>query len=86
MPVAAREASIYTAITISQYFRDQGKNVTLMADSTSLWAEALREISGCLGEMPAYLDPSWLRSMNVLDGSWLMAARKERVASVLSVR
>ncbi|EPS26209.1 hypothetical protein PDE_01145 [Penicillium oxalicum 114-2] len=53
MPVAAREASIYTAITISEYFRDQGKNVTLMADSTSPWAEALREISGRLGEMPA---------------------------------
>lgn len=53
MPVAAREASIYTAITISEYFRDQGKNVTLMADSTSRWAEALREISGRLGEMPA---------------------------------
>jgi vacuolar-type H+-ATPase catalytic subunit A/Vma1 len=53
MPVAAREASIYTGITISEYFRDQGKNVTLMADSTSRWAEALREISGRLGEMPA---------------------------------
>lgn len=53
MPVAAREASIYTGITISEYFRDQGKNVTLLADSTSRWAEALREISGRLGEMPA---------------------------------
>ncbi|KAJ5379631.1 ATP synthase alpha subunit vacuolar [Penicillium cosmopolitanum] len=53
MPVAAREASIYTGITISEYFRDQGKNVTLMADSISRWAEALREISGRLGEMPA---------------------------------
>ena len=53
MPVAAREASIYTGITISEYFRDQGKNVTLIADSTSRWAEALREISGRLGEMPA---------------------------------
>ncbi|KAF2483245.1 vacuolar ATP synthase catalytic subunit A [Neohortaea acidophila] len=53
MPVAAREASIYTGITISEYFRDQGKAVAMMADSTSRWAEALREISGRLGEMPA---------------------------------
>ncbi len=53
MPVAAREASIYTGITIAEYFRDQGKAVAMMADSTSRWAEALREISGRLGEMPA---------------------------------
>jgi len=53
MPVAAREASIYTGITLAEYFRDQGKNVAMMADSTSRWAEALREISGRLGEMPA---------------------------------
>ncbi|KAK1350430.1 catalytic subunit A of V-type proton ATPase [Hamiltosporidium tvaerminnensis] len=53
MPVAAREASIYTGITISEFFRDQGKNVSMMADSTSRWAEALREISGRLAEMPA---------------------------------
>ncbi|KAJ5641936.1 hypothetical protein N7490_005936 [Penicillium lividum] len=53
MPVAAREASIYTGITIAEYFRDQGKNVAMMADSSSRWAEALREISGRLGEMPA---------------------------------
>lgn len=53
MPVAAREASIYTGITLSEYFRDQGKNATMMADSTSRWAEALREISGRLAEMPA---------------------------------
>lgn len=53
MPVAAREASIYTGITLSEYFRDQGYNVAMMADSTSRWAEALREISGRLGEMPA---------------------------------
>lgn len=53
MPVAAREASIYTGITISEYFRDQGKDVAMMADSTSRWAEALREISGRLAEMPA---------------------------------
>merc|ERR1711881_757133 len=53
MPVAAREASIYTGITLSEYFRDQGLNVAMMADSTSRWAEALREISGRLAEMPA---------------------------------
>ena len=71
MPVAAREASIYTGITLAEYFRDQGKNVghvsrfsvisedvfkvlfARMADSTSRWAEALREISGRLAEMPA---------------------------------
>lgn len=53
MPVAAREASIYTGITVAEYFRDQGKAVAMMADSSSRWAEALREISGRLGEMPA---------------------------------
>jgi V/A-type H+-transporting ATPase subunit A len=52
MPVAAREASIYTGITIAEYFRDQGFSVALMADSTSRWAEALREISSRLAEMP----------------------------------
>jgi len=52
MPVAAREASIYTAITLAEYFRDQGYDIALMADSTSRWAEALREISGRLEEMP----------------------------------
>ncbi|XP_049661441.1 V-type proton ATPase catalytic subunit A-like [Accipiter gentilis] len=53
MPVAAREASIYTGITLSEYFRDMGHHVSMMADSTSRWAEALREISGRLAEMPA---------------------------------
>jgi len=53
MPVAAREASIYTGITLAEYFRDMGLNVAMMADSTSRWAEALREISGRLAEMPA---------------------------------
>lgn len=52
MPVAAREASIYTGITLAEYFRDMGRNVSMMADSTSRWAEALREISGRLAEMP----------------------------------
>jgi len=53
MPVAAREASIYTGVAVAEYFRDQGFDVAMMADSTSRWAEALREISGRLGELPA---------------------------------
>ena len=53
MPVAAREASIYTGVTLAEYYRDMGYNVAIMADSTSRWAEALREISGRLEEMPA---------------------------------
>ena len=53
MPVAAREASIYVGVTIAEYFRDQGFDVALMADSTSRWAEALREISGRLGQLPS---------------------------------
>ncbi len=53
MPVAAREASIYTGVTIAEYYRDMGYHVALMADSTSRWAEALREVSGRLEEMPA---------------------------------
>merc|ERR1712007_146878 len=53
MPVAAREASIYTGVTTAEYFRDMGYAVAMMADSTSRWAEALREISGRLAEMPA---------------------------------
>ena len=63
MPVAAREASIYTGITIAEYYRDMGDNVAVMADSTSRWAEALREISGRLEEMPAEEGyPSYLPS------------------------
>ena len=53
MPVAAREASIYTGITLAEYYRDMGYHVAIMADSTSRWAEALRELSGRLEEMPA---------------------------------
>ena len=53
MPVTAREASIYTGITLAEYYRDMGYDVALMADSSSRWAEALRELSGCLEEMPA---------------------------------
>ena len=52
MPVAAREASVYTGITLAEYYRDQGYDVSLMADSTSRWAEAMREISSRLEEMP----------------------------------
>jgi len=52
MPVSAREASIFSGITMAEYFRDMGKNVLLLADSTSRWAEALRELSGRLEEMP----------------------------------
>lgn len=63
MPVSAREASVYTGITIAEYFRDMGYNVAIMADSTSRWAEALREISGRLEEMPAEEGyPSYLSS------------------------
>ena len=53
MPVSAREASVYTGVTIAEYFRDQGYHVAVMADSTSRWAEALRELSGRMEEMPA---------------------------------
>merc|ERR1711959_342795 len=63
MPVAAREASIYTGITLAEYFRDMGNHVSMMADSTSRWAEALREISGRLAEMPAEQGyPAYLKS------------------------
>ncbi|HSF28649.1 MAG TPA: V-type ATP synthase subunit A [Nitrosopumilaceae archaeon] len=63
MPVAAREASIYTGVTIAEYYRDMGKHVVLVADSTSRWAEALREMSGRLEEMPAEEGyPSYLAS------------------------
>jgi V/A-type H+-transporting ATPase subunit A len=63
MPVAAREASVYTAITVAEYFRDQGLHVALMADSTSRWAEALREVSGRLGELPGEAGfPAYLSS------------------------
>lgn len=63
MPVAAREASIYTGVTIAEYYRDMGRDVVLVADSTSRWAEALREMSGRLEEMPAEEGyPSYLAS------------------------
>lgn len=83
MPVAAREASIYTGITIAEYFRDMGYSVALMADSTSRWAEALREMSGRLEEMPgeegypAYL-ASRLAQFYERAGRVLSLGRKER--------
>jgi V/A-type H+-transporting ATPase subunit A len=87
MPVAAREASIYTGITMGEYFRDQGYNVALMADSTSRWAEALREISGRLEEMPgeegypAYLG-SRLAEFYERAGRVTVLGEPERVGSV----
>ncbi|MCM8762735.1 MAG: V-type ATP synthase subunit A [Candidatus Omnitrophica bacterium] len=88
MPVAAREASIYTGITIAEYFRDMGYSVALMADSTSRWAEALREISGRLGEMPgeegypAYLGSS-VASFYERAGRCLCLGNREGALSVL---
>lgn len=84
MPVAAREASIYTGVTLAEYYRDMGYHVAIMADSTSRWAEALREISGRLEEMPAeegfpaylpsrlsgfYERAGYVHTLNGLDGS-----------------
>lgn len=84
MPVAAREASIYTGITLAEYYRDMGYHVAIMADSTSRWAEALREISGRLEEMPAeegfpaylpsrlsefYERAGYMRNLNGTEGS-----------------
>jgi V/A-type H+-transporting ATPase subunit A len=79
MPVAAREASIYSAITVAEYFRDQGLHVALMADSTSRWAEALREVSGRLGELPGEGGyPAYLSSR--LADFYERAARVETLA------
>ena len=87
MPVAAREASIYTGITIAEYFRDMGYNVSLTADSTSRWAEALREMSGRLEEMPgeegypAYLG-SRTASFYERSGRVKCLGLKDRIGSV----
>ncbi|MEA3559507.1 MAG: V-type ATP synthase subunit A, partial [Candidatus Thermoplasmatota archaeon] len=87
MPVAAREASVYTGITIAEYYRDMGYDVALMADSTSRWAEALREISGRLEEMPgeegypAYLS-SRLANFYERAGSTDCITSKERTGSI----
>jgi V/A-type H+-transporting ATPase subunit A len=79
MPVPAREASIYTGVTIAEYYRDMGYHVALLADSTSRWAEALREISGRLGEMPAEEGyPSYLSSR--LAGYYERAGRVRTLA------
>ncbi len=90
MPVAAREASIYTGITIAEYFRDMGYNVAIMADSTSRWAEALREISGRLEEMPgdegypAYLS-SRLAEFYERAGVVRLLGKGERTGSVTAI-
>jgi V/A-type H+-transporting ATPase subunit A len=87
MPVAAREASIFTGIAMAEYFRDMGYDVGLMADSTSRWAEAMREISGRLGEMPgeegypAYLT-SRVASFYERAGNCQVLGREERRGSV----
>ncbi len=90
MPVAAREASIYTGITIAEYFRDMGYNVAIMADSTSRWAEALREMSGRLEEMPgeegypAYLG-SRLAEFYERAGIVKLLGSDDRVGSVTAI-
>jgi V/A-type H+-transporting ATPase subunit A len=90
MPVSAREASIYTGITIAEYYRDMGYSVALMADSTSRWAEALREVSGRLEEMPAeegfpsYL-PSRLAEFYERTGVVETLGAKKRVGSICAI-
>ncbi len=90
MPVAAREASIYTGITLAEYYRDMGYNVALMADSTSRWAEALREMSGRLEEMPgeegypAYL-PSRLAEFYERAGRVICLGKDGRKASLSTI-
>ena len=90
MPVSAREASIYTGITLAEYFRDMGYAVALMADSTSRWAEALREVSGRLEEMPAeegfpsYL-PSRLAEFYERTGVVEVLGSDKRVGSICAI-
>ena len=90
MPVAAREASIYTGITIAEYYRDMGYDVALMADSTSRWAEALREMSGRLEEMPgeegypAYL-PSRLAEFYERAGRVITLGSDKRIGSLSAI-
>src|SRR5690554_5289010 len=90
MPVAAREASMYTGITIAEYFRDMGYNVAIMADSTSRWAEALREMSSRLEEMPgeegypAYLS-SRLSDYYERAGIVINLGSDERIGSVTAI-
>ena len=94
MPVAAREASIYTGITIAEYFRDMGYKVAIMADSTSRWAEALREMSGRLEEMPgeegypAYLASrlaAVLRARGLGRSAWAATAAPARMSAIGAV-
>ena len=87
MPVAAREASIYTGMTMAEYYRDMGYAVAVIADSTSRWAEALREMSGRLEEMPGEegyprlpLPPGWRSSMSVPVPSPASAAMRNAAA------
>lgn len=90
MPVAAREASVYTGITMAEYFRDMGYKVALMADSTSRWAEAMREISGRLEEMPgdegfpAYLG-SRIASFYERAGKVVALGKEDRTGSLTVV-
>ena len=90
MPIAAREASIYTAVTLAEYYRDMGYDIALMADSTSRWAEALREISGRLEEMPgeegypAYL-ASRLAEFYARSGRVRTLGREERYGSITAI-
>ncbi|MCL4078583.1 V-type ATP synthase subunit A [Coriobacteriia bacterium Es71-Z0120] len=90
MPVAAREASIYTGVTLAEYYRDMGYNVAMMADSTSRWGEALREVSGRLEEMPgeegypAYL-ATRLAAFYERSGRVMALGSDERVGSVTMV-
>ncbi|MDD4474408.1 MAG: V-type ATP synthase subunit A [Eubacteriales bacterium] len=90
MPVAAREASIYTGITIAEYYRDMGYNVAIMADSTSRWAEALREMSGRLQEMPgdegypAYL-ASRISNYYERAGRVRALGKDERIGSITAI-
>ncbi len=91
MPVAAREASIYTGITIAEYFRDMGYNVAIMADSTSRWAEALREMSGRLEEMPgeegypAYLSSRLAEFYERAGIVKTLSSKKNRTGSVTAI-
>ena len=90
MPVAAREASIYTGITLAEYYRDMGYNVAMMADSTSRWGEALREVSGRLEEMPgeegypAYL-ATRLANFYERSGRVICSGKEEKVGSITVV-
>ena len=85
MPVAAREASVYTAVTIASYYRQMGLNVLLLADSTSRWAQALRELSGRLEEIPGEeAFPAYLESLisNFYERAGLVRLKDGSIGSV----